>query len=174
MRRPGPAHHQVAKRLLRLVRSYPGLHLRELAREARISEQRALYHLDRLQDRSVVASRSDDGYRRFYVAEGEGPTRDDRRILALLRQALPLQIIVSLLERGEATHKELTEDLGRAKSTVSFHLQKVRDAGLLRERGKAIRLRDPEHVEALLLRWQPPESLTDRFAGQWEAFYGPR
>lgn len=161
------------KRLLRLIGEYPGLHLRELAREARLSEALAGYHLGHLVAAGHVVDRAEHGFRRFYPVKGPALSERDLQHLSLLRQPVPLQIVVRLAERSPATHQELTDMLGLAKSTVSYHLAKLQEAGVVAPavRGAGFVLRDARHVERLLLRWEPPADLTERFQSMWRRFY---
>jgi predicted transcriptional regulator len=163
-------------RLLRLVEDYPGLHLRELAREAHASEALAGYHLDALETTRRIESRLEGGYRRFYPREHPAPAKRDRAVIHLLRQRVPLEIVLFLLETGAATHKEVTDRLGLAKSTVSYQLGKLQSAGIVATApdGQSLTVRQPKRVEALLLEWRPPKPLTDRFADLWSAFYNRR
>lgn len=162
----------VKVRLVRLVERYPGLHLRELAREADVSEALAGYHLDRLEDDDHIESRTEEGFRRFYPLEAPGPTEEERELLAILRRQTPLEIVVYLIEEGPSSHAEITRQVDLAKSTVSYHLSNLQEAGLV-ERGDDDRfgLVDARRIERILLRWEPPQDLTDKFAELWRRFY---
>lgn len=162
----------IKKRLMRLVEEYPGLHLRELARQADISEALAGYHLDRLVEEDHVESRTEKGFRRFYPAGAPAPTEDEQEMLSMLRRATPLEIVVYLLEEGPSSHREITDQLDLAKSTVSYHLDKLREAGIVVQDDEGLyMLDDPRGIERLLIRWEPPTGLTDQFADLWERFY---
>lgn len=162
----------VKKRLVRLVERYPGLHLRELAREADVSEALAGYHLDRLEEEDLIESRTEEGFRRFYPLEAPGPDEAEREVLAVLRRQTPLEIVVYLIEQAPASHTEITEQVGLAKSTISYHLSNLREAGLVERRDDdRFELVDPRRIERLLLRWEPPTDLTDKFAELWHRFY---
>lgn len=166
---------QVREALFRLVQRYPGLHLRELARELGISEQLALYHLNGLTHERLVRSEQDGIYRRFFAA-GRQPYHDrDRALMALLRQRVPFQIALLLLERRDATQKELVGQLALAKSTVSYHVNRLLEAGYLADPGDGrLRLAQPDQVRRLVATWRPPTTFLDRFETFWRRFYRPR
>lgn len=167
-----PSELDIKKRLVLLVETYPGLHLRELAREAGISEALAGYHLDRLEEADHVRSETEGGFRRFYPVDAPGPTAKERELLNLLRRAVPLEVVVFLLEEGASSHGEVTDQTGLAKSTVSYHLSNLAEAGIVeRDDEGRFALADPRGIERLLLRWEPPKDLTDRFAELWRKFY---
>lgn len=167
-----PSELDIKKRLVRLVETYPGLHLRELAREADVSEALAGYHLDRLEADDHVRSEAEAGFRRFYPVDAPAPTADERELLNILRRAVPLEIVVYLLEEGASVHADVTDQLGLAKSTVTYHVSNLRDAGIVERLDDGrFALSDPRRIERLLIRWEPPEDLTDRFADLWRKFY---
>lgn len=161
--------------LLALVGRYPGLHVRELARQASMSEALALYHLDQLVDQELVEAVEDGNYRRFYPRQGVAPLEEDRELMAWLRRRVPLQIALLLLEKTSATHQQLTDSLGLAKSTVSYHLSALEKAGFVRRDDvDAFVLQNPRKVARLLTRWEPPQDVTSRFGALWQRFYARR
>jgi predicted transcriptional regulator len=161
------------ERTFALLREYPGLHVREVARRANLSEALALYHLDALVALGLLESRSDSGFRRFYPVKGPAPSDADKPLLALLRQPAPLSICLLLLEVPQASHQEITESLGLAKSTVSYHLAKLRDAGVIvvGENGRGLKIADRARVRRVVLRWKPVGQMAARFERIWTALY---
>lgn len=166
---------ELRRRIARLVQAYPGLHMREIARQAGISEALAGYHLDELVKDEVLESVQEEFFRRFYPAKG-GAREEDRDLLGALRQRVPLQIVLHLLGHGQATQQQLADLVGVGKSTMSYHVGRLLDLDLLATpaEGRGVVLRDPKRVERLLLRYQPPKDLTDRMVDLWATFYGPR
>lgn len=162
----------VKKRLMRLVERYPGLHLGELAREADVSKALAGYHLDALEEEGHLESRTEEGYRRFYPLEAPGPDDEERELLTVLRRPIPLEVTVYLIEEGPASHSEITDQVDLAKSTVTYHLGNMQDAGVVKRRDDdRFELTDRRRIERLLIRWEPPTGLVDRFADLWRRFY---
>lgn len=168
------AELEARRRLLDRIGQYPGLHLRELAREAGMSEQLAAYHTDRLEAEGLVRSHPESGFRRFYPMRRPEPSEEERKLLEMLRRPVPLQVALHLLRAGSASHKQIAASVGLAKSTVSYHLSRMEAEGVVRRRDGRIRLRRPRQVERVLLQWRPPPSLTSRFAELWTAFYRAR
>lgn len=164
---------KIQRSLVRLVESYPGLHLRELARQAKLSEPLASYHLNQLVQQRVIESREDRGFRRFYPLRHASPEGADRDLVSILRQEIPFHVALVLLDRERSTNAELTEELGLAKSTVSYHVTRMRKEGFLIDDHdtRAVRLAHPERVRKLLLRWEPPRSLSSSFSRIWRNFY---
>jgi predicted transcriptional regulator len=116
--------------ILSCVGEVPGIHLRSIERRTDLPLGQVLYHLDRLERMGLVSSLRDRGFRRYYVTQTIG--RGEKRMLAALRHATPRRILLALLRGPRRTHKELLDDVGVAGSTLSFHLQRLVEAGILR------------------------------------------
>lgn len=162
---------KIRQRILQLVEQFPGLHLRDLARRANLSEALAGYHLQALEKERFVQSRFDDFYRRFYPVQASAPTGADLALLGILRQRVPAEIALHLLETSPSTQVALTKKLGLSKSTLSYHMSRLQASGLILAGPDGVRLRDPERVRRILLTWRPPSDVTERFADMWRKLY---
>ena len=168
----------VRKRLYDQVCTYPGLHLRELARATGLDPNHAKYHLTYLEKHDLLSSRKEDGYWRFY-AKADGTLGQDsvspaeKNVLALLRKAAPLHLTLLLLERGTVPVQELSGATGLARSTLYYHLGKMEKAGFvvpeMAGRERAYRLAEPERMLDVLMRYKPPDALVAGFLEAWEA-----
>lgn len=159
------------------VRRYPGIHLREIERQTGVSATLAQYHLRKLAEDGYVESHEQGGYvRHFPTAKGKSARvmPEDVPLVGLLREEVPLHVVLLLLDKGPLTHAELVAELGIAKSTVSYHLAKLAEAGLVERAGADARLRltDRERVYRLLLAYRPTPTLVDAFAKLWGDLYG--
>lgn len=159
------------RRVFQLIRSHPGLHLRELERRLPISLGDLRYHVDYLERKGLVNSKS-DGYRKTYFS-----VRDvsvvDRGLLSLLRQKSPRRIILHLLAHDEADAEALGAAVDLSRSTLSFHLKKLREAGLVETRkveGRhRYRLADPEQTARVLITYKDSflDTAVDRVLDVW-------
>lgn len=168
-------------RITDAVRRFPGIHLRGLERESGISSSLITYHLKELLAEGLVRDEDVHGYSRYFPGpRSEGPhlLREDRILLGALREKVPLELTLHLLERGPQKHKDLAELLGLSKGTVSYHLKKLVELGIVEKtsRGeqKGFALKDPERVRDLINRFHPTPEVVDEFAALWDDFYGPR
>ncbi len=161
------------RRLLALIRKYPGLHVREAARQLDTSVALVEYHVPALLEAGLVEEERDDRYQRLYpVGKDHVLSKEDRRALALLRQATPVRVVLVLLERDEERHAGIAAALGVGKSTLSFHLKKLERAGIIEKTDAgAYRLTDARRTSALLLEHEPTPSMRDDFADLWGTFY---
>lgn len=154
--------------ILRCVQRFPGVHLRSVERRTRLPLGQVLYHLDRLERMGLVVSMRDAGFRRYFVASEV--SRGEKPVLMALRHAVPRRILIALLERGPLAHKDLQSIVGTAGSTLTFHLQRLSEAGVLdrvREGlGTRYQVARPEVARRILVYYresfQDPE--VDRFA----------
>lgn len=174
---------ETRKRIYETVTKFPGLHLRELARQLQLSVPLVDYHLNFLEKYGIVTGITDEQYRRFYPKDPIGADRktdilssEEKRIIALLRQRIPLQIVLFLLRNGSAQHREMVPVMGISASTLSHHLNKLLRRGVLQkstsgdERG--YRLSNEGHIAKLLLHYEPPPgTLVDSFVEIWEEFH---
>lgn len=155
------------ERLLAHVHEHPGVHVSALGRQLDLAPGQVQYHLRRLRKRDAVVA--DERYGRTHYFP---PGYDDRerRTLALARRETARGILFALLEREEATAGTLTDELGIARSTLSYHADRLVEADLVEqskdERGR-VRFSLVEREETLRLlgtiRPSLPERLVDRF-----------
>ncbi|MBW3582279.1 MAG: helix-turn-helix domain-containing protein [Euryarchaeota archaeon] len=167
------------RRVYRYVERYPGLHLAEVARGTGLGTNHAKYHLGYLERHGLVTGRTEEGYRRFWPKEASelGPVdripSGDKKVLALLRRPVPLRIVLSLLERDEASQVSLLADVDVAQSTLSYHLKRLVEAGVLevdkRGRERVFRLVEHDRLLALLVRYRPPDALVKGYLEAWES-----
>lgn len=142
--------------IVRCIQECPGIHLRQIERETSLALGQVLYHLDRLERMGVVVSSRERGFRRFYGSHDVA--RGDKPFVGALRQPLPRAIQLALLEDGPRTHKDLQTRANVAASTLSFHLQRLVEAGIImRERvgtQSFYALADPDATRRALVRFR--------------------
>ncbi len=159
------------RKVYQLIRSHPGLHMRELERRLPISLGDLRYHLDYLEREGLISSKS-DGFRKAYFSV-RGFSVLDRDLLALLRQRSPRRIILHLLAHGEAASEDLQQAVALSRSTISFHLRKLTDAGLVRVRREEgrhyYRLVDEDRTAHVLITYRESflDAAVDRVLDAW-------
>lgn len=170
----------VRGRILEAISSKPGIHMRELGRTVGLSLSGVHHHLRVLEEDGTVVGFSDGYYRRFFpsglVLAGEARRLDDadRKLLAECQRTTSLAIILSLAVDGPMTHGEIGDRLKKSKGTVSYHLSRLVDSGIVKigrwSGGEKYELADPNRVVSLLVTFSA--SLRDRvdgFARLWLA-----
>jgi DNA-binding transcriptional ArsR family regulator len=159
------------------VRQNPGLHLRELAARIDMPVSTLEYHCYQLAKHGHLTARDSAGFKAYYP--GEGMDRRDKDILYLVRHEAPRRICSHLLLNPGSTPKEIKAMLQVSGPTLTFHLNKLRSAGILREeqagRTKRIFVVDPERVAGVLVTYRQSfvDDAVDRFAEAWLSLAAP-
>lgn len=156
------------ERLRRHVEAHPGVHFNALVRRLDLAPGQVQYHLKRLADRGDVVGNALYGRTHYFA-----PVYDERerRTLALARRETARDVLFYLLEHGETPAATLADGLGLARSTLSYHLDRLGDADLVDERrddrGRVhVSAARPDETLRLLETIRPslPGRLADRFA----------
>lgn len=159
---------ETRRKIYDLVSKNPGLHLSKIAELLDMRVSLAEYHLFYLEKNQLVVPVNESGYTRYY-AKGEVGT-EDKKVLGLLRQNVPLRIILLLLKCDTSQHKELLQNLDVAPSTLSYHLKKLVSCGVVAVQSygeeKGYSVINKEMVTRLLIRYKP-YSLIDSFKDVW-------
>jgi len=115
-----------------IVAKTPGIHLSKIAEILEISAQLADYHLLNMEKNNEVIAIKDKGsyYKRYYIEEIEIGS-DDKKIIAILRDEIPLKIILLLLDSHSLKHKEIYQILKISPSKLSYHLTKLMNKGII-------------------------------------------
>jgi predicted transcriptional regulator len=170
---------ETRRTIYNLVLSQPGLHLREIQRQLGMHVNLVEYHLHHLIASELVVDVHQGGYNRFFAAQapGEGSnvdrlTSQDKRILGMMRQPMPLRIMVYLLAAATAQHKDVCAHLGCAPSTLTYHMKKLVKARIVIQmsagEGKGYHLSDRRGVARLLMLYRPaPFDQVDAFTELW-------
>lgn len=174
-----PAAGTTRTKILETVTRFPGIHLRALEREAGLSSSLIVYHLEDLEREGLLLAEEINGYTRYFPGpRSRGPHLDraDRALLGVMREKVPLELTLHLLERGALKHKDLAELLDLSKGTVTYHLKKLADLGIVvktpRGEEKGFTLAEPERVRKLIQQYRPTPETVDEFAELWDDFYG--
>ena len=163
------------RRIFDTVCRYPGMHLREIGRVAGLSPNLADYHLLYLEKREFVYSLQDGQYKCYFprdsiTVDGNRFSASDWRIVRLLRQKVPFRITLLILKKGTMTHGEIVRCVRKSPSTVSHHLMKLTNAGIVSRSDDTSEylISDSTRIEGILLRFNPqPDSLADGFLEIW-------
>ncbi len=166
------------RRIVEHVREHPGMHLRALAESLTMPVSTLEYHCYHLTKHGHLSVRDEGAFKAFYPAEGLD--RRDKDILYLVRHEAPRRICAFLLLNPGATPAELKPATGLSGPTLSFHLNKLRKAMLLREepmgRTKRLYVEDSERVATVLVTYRRSfvDDAVDRFSAAWMALRPPQ
>jgi len=168
-----PLELDTRRRIYQHLLKFPGQHLREIGRVLEIAMGTLEYHLHYLVKADLLTTRQDTRYTRYFATTGM--SRQDRDVLAMMRQEVPRQIAAHLLLDPGAAHATILEQFELSASTLSFHLTKLVKADIVarekRGRENLYTIRDPDRVARVLIQHRATffDDVIDRFANVWQA-----
>lgn len=163
---------EIRQRLYSIISRFPGLHYREIQRRTGIATGQLTYHLDYLKKVRLIKTANDGEYLRYYT--NEQMCADERKILELSRQKSIRHILLHIIENDCCDHNSLVDSLDLSPSTVSWHLKKLLDSGIITKRTEGRRsifsINDPELVKSVLIKHRESflDKLVDRFIEMWD------
>lgn len=162
------------RRIYEYILATPGTHLRGVHRAVRLPFGQVLYHLNYLEKLELVVVKKDGKFSRYFVKNLLG--RKEKEVISVLRHEVPRTISILLLFHREMTHKQILQHVEVSASTLSFHLSKMVDAGVVqrepRGRESFYRLLDDHEVTKTLIRHRASFRCerVDRFVQVFNAF----
>ena len=161
-------HLDIRKRIYAILSSNPGLNLSKIAEMLDISVQLADYHLSYMKGNGLITIDKEGGYKRYYVKGEIGS--DDKKILSLLHQEIPLNIVIFLLNSPHSKPKEIRKKNDISPALLTYYLKKlvkykVISESIAGEKNKFTVVKR-EQIIALLIRYKR-NVLLERFRETW-------
>lgn len=128
----------------------PGAHFSKVRDDLQLGTGETQHHLRQLIDAGTVESYEDGEYRRFFPADRFDAF--EKTALSYLRRETVRGMLVALLERPDATGRDLAEAVGVSRPTISKRASELETVGLL-DRTDGYRIVNPETVLLLLVRY---------------------
>jgi DNA-binding transcriptional ArsR family regulator len=126
-----PLDHEGRAALYEAIEESPGAYLSAVCESAEVPVSTARHHLDVLEAEGLVTTAKVRGKRRFYP----GHAAADAELVAALEDEGTAPVLHALARLGDSHGGRLADELDRDPSTVSHHLSRLEDAGLVeRER----------------------------------------
>ena len=166
---------EIRQKIYDLIKKNPGLHARKIAEILCLQGQLADYHLQYLEKTEMLSSVKEEGYRRYYVKGTLGV--QERKLLSILRRETPLRIVVFLLQHPGCVYHEMPAQLHIDKSTLTYHLKKISQYGILRIQedsdDRHYFLENEQQIIDLLVKYKPYTRM-ERFKDTWVNLNWPR
>jgi len=151
-----------------LIAKNPGIRYKELTRLAATSNGVLTYHLRVLEKLKLikVERQSNNRVTRYFIAD---IPKGDSDIIGYFRNGVTRKIILFVLRNEFCTFNEIVDDIGKAPSTVSWHIKRLKEAGILRiihgEERLLYRLMDEKIVSQILLKYE--QSFADKIVDNY-------
>jgi len=126
------------REILEFITSHPGVHLREICRALGLAMGVVQYHVRRLERDRRIHSMRRGLYKFFYPANLFGERQRD--VLSVLSLSRPRELLLNIIEHPESTQEALARATNVSQPTVSWHLKRLVDLGVVgrRQEGRAI------------------------------------
>ena len=108
-----------------------GLHMRDISRKLNVPFTSLKYHLNNLEKKGFIISRDDGKYSRYFISLEIG--EKEKRILNCLRKRTTLHIILWFFIAVQCSQKDISRFLEKHPTTISFHLRKMIQAGIIEQ-----------------------------------------
>jgi predicted transcriptional regulator len=114
--------------LLRCIEENPGIRYRELLRMTGLVNGVLTYHLSALEKTDVVKVERQSRMTRYYPVS---VSDSESEILKFVRHEPVRQIVLFILDHELCTFTEIVDHTKKAPSTVSSHLKRMKEAGII-------------------------------------------
>ena len=155
--------------LLACIDRNPGVRYRELLRIFHLGNGVLTYHLSILERIGKIrVDRRKNKITRYYLT---GVPDEDTYLIGQMKNKVSRQLILFILEHDQCTFGEIVENSGKAPSTISWHLNKLRDAGIisvsLGDRSQHYTIVDSREVKKILVIYKDAflDKIVDNYIG---------
>ena len=158
-----PSSADLRKNIYSCICENPGIRYRELIRLAGTTNGVLSYHLGMLEKNGEIRieRQSNNRVTRCFIVN---IPKKDSDIIGQFRSKVIRSIIFFVLRNEFCTFNEIVDHIGKAPSTISWHIKRLREAGILNTNYGYDRflysITDKEIVNRVLLEYK--ESFTDR------------
>ena len=161
-------NHERVKLLISIV---PGLHLRAVQRLLGLSFSSTRYHVDALQKSGEIVRLQQGGYSRLYPS---GVSESDKILFSTINNEADRRILNFMVKNPRTSCREMSEQTGYAKSTISEHVSRLVEIGVVAQEvtdsHTNYSLTDPDRIRTIISIQNPTalKRATDRFIDLWD------
>ena len=121
---------ETRRQVYNYILKHPGLHIRDLSEKLNTPISTLIYHLKYLKKLGFIEENLYKKYTRYYA-----PRTIDRihkKLLNLFREEATRRVMIYLTLNQFSSINEISKNINRDRSTVSYHLKKLHNAGILK------------------------------------------
>ena len=123
--------HKHQQNLMNIIERNPGVRYRELLRLTNLSNGVLTYHLTELAGSNFIKVDRRRGVTRYYSFQ---ISSEITRIISHIRNPVSRNILLLLVKRDSCTLSEIATLINKAPSTVSWYLQRLLNANIVKRR----------------------------------------
>ncbi|WP_248909203.1 winged helix-turn-helix transcriptional regulator [Halocatena marina] len=144
-----PLENDVRQQIYDVIERSPGTYISEVSEEVDASRSTVRYHVRILEEEKLIVGEDVRGKHRFYLVGS-----DDPQLAAALNDDATARVLNAIARLESATVSMLADELDRSPGTVSYHLNRLTDDGLLEQerKGNAVVTRLASEIKAQMLR----------------------
>jgi predicted transcriptional regulator len=161
--------NDIDESLLACIYRNPGVRYRELLRIFHVGNGVLTYHLSILEKLGKIrVDRKRNKITRYYLT---GVPDEDTDLIGQLRNKMTRQLVMFILEHDHCTFGEIVENSGKAPSTISWHINRLRDAGIISmsygERTQHYTIVDSREIKKILIMYKDAflDKVVDNYVG---------
>ncbi len=117
------------RNIYQFIKDHPGSSLSEISKFLNLDIPLVDYHTRFLEENNYIESEKKDGYKRYYPKNGIGVI--ERKYLSILRNDIPLKIVIYLLKNPNSRHKEILRNFDISESNLTYYLNKLLKFGII-------------------------------------------
>ena len=169
---------EIQNKLIRFINTQPGIRYRELLRASGLSNGVLTYHIANLEKSGrIIADRSiNNKITRYYP---NNIPIEETDIIGHIRNNAARQLILFILEHDSCTFNEIIEYTKKAPSTISWHLKRLRDSGIISvfhnhtsRYQQLYKIRDFESITSVLSKYKQsfaPDAIVNNYTDIMES-----
>ena len=163
--------------IISLIEKFPGLGLRELARELNTSPQSLKYYTDKLVTDNEIIIKKDGKYSRFYCKDFHVEEFEQNILNCLRKVPLHKTILVFLkaLKKNNKTilkNNEVMDELEvQSAGTVTYYLNQLIENLIIEKNKDGFSLINPSLIEFFVKKYSPAPSIIDNFIQLWLDYF---
>jgi predicted transcriptional regulator len=153
--------------ILENIYNTPGIRYKELLRLTRLKNGVLSYHLTILERLNKIRiDRYNNRVTRYYIIN---IPKEESDIIGCFRNKVTRKMAIFILQHDSCIFNEIVDHMNKAPSTVSWHLKRLRDAGIISiisgEKHQLYRVVDREIIANILYKYK--ESFVDKVVNNY-------
>jgi len=121
------------------IKDNPGLHFRAISDCLEMPIGALQYHLSLLVNGGLVSAYSDGRYKRYF--ESKKFTEAEVKAISILRHETAGKILVTLMEKQRALHKDIAAQLGISSQALSWQMNRLEKMGVIRKSAEGLQVK---------------------------------